>query len=123
MIKTTHGEAARAQKILQGFTGREMNTRTAYRMLKLKRELETEIEFLGEEQMKLIRKHGFSVEPDGRVLFGERGEEFDEYLREWDAVLAEEADIEAEKIDLRGENDLRMSIEEMEALEPFVIME
>lgn len=123
MITTTHGDAARAQKILQRMQGREMNTRTAYRMLKLKKQLDTEMEFLAEAQMKLIQKHGYSVTPDGQVHHGAEDENFREYIGEWDAVLKEEATIEAEKIDLRGENDLRMSIEEMEALEPFISME
>ena len=72
---------------------------------------------------ELLQKYGYGVTPEGRILYGEDEEKHQEYIREWEEELNAEADIETEMIDLRDDDSLIISLEEMEALEPFLVIE
>ena len=123
MIRTTQGKAAEAYRALRNLQGRLMERRTAYKLFKLRKKLDEELEYIREAEGRLLKKYGYGVTPEGRILYGEDEEKHQEYIREWEEELNAEADIETEMIDLRDDDSLQISLEEMEALEPFLIIE
>lgn len=123
MIRTTQGKAAEAYRALRNLQGRLMERRTAYKLFKLRKKLDEELEYIREAEGRLLQKYGYGVTPEGRILYGEDEEKHQEYIREWEEELNAEADIETEMIDLRDDDSMQISLEEMEALEPFLIIE
>lgn len=123
MIRTTQGKAAEAYRALRNLQGRLMERRTAYKLFKLRKKLDEELEYIREAEGRLLQKYGYGVTPEGRILYGEDEEKHKEYIREWEEELNAEADIETEMIDLRDDDSLIISLEEMEALEPFLVLE
>ncbi len=122
MIRVTQRQVASGYKALMAIQGRPMETATAYRLFRLKKKLGQEFEFIQEEERKRLTEYGYDVTPEGRILYGEDDEKHQRYIEEMEKVLEMEVDVDAEPADLRGDETLKISLEEMEALEPFLVV-
>lgn len=116
-MKTKQGKAVQAYVTLQMMGKKQINNFTAYKLYRLKKDLQQVVEFQSEQEEKLIQELGGTVE-NGQLNVPEgKGPEFNQKHRELEEM---ECEIDRDKITIWMKELPQISISEMEALDEFV---
>ena len=96
-----------------------MNTSTAYKWYKLKKDLSDIVDFQSEQEIKLVNELGGSVTPDGSIELPD--DKRAEYIERHKELEEMECEINRDdKVELNMSELKEISIMDMEALDEFV---
>lgn len=118
-MKVIQGKAIPAMSTINGLGQKYMKSTTAYKLFRLKKALESIIEFQVEEEQKLIDELGGTINQNGMVHFDDReaGIQFAERRNELNNL---ECDLDIEKQDISMSEIPEISIAGIESLEAFI---
>ena len=102
--------------------GKRATGKTAFALFKLKSQLKDVVEFLSEEETKLIDKYNGSVDETGRVHI-EDAEKMKEFIREKSELDNIDIDAAITTVNVNPDQIAGINIEEIEALADFVNFE
>ena len=111
--------------VLRSLAQKSLKGKTAYRVSKLLRELETEFTIFNETRAEIIKKYGEKDEND-ELKVNENGEytikseHLNDFYTEVNDLIKNEVEINANKIPLADLEDLEFTPNEMITLEPFI---
>ena len=118
MGNLTQQRAVVAYGTLAGM-GQKVSGKTAFSLFKLKQTLRGIVDFQSEEEMKLVKKYGATVTDDGRILPGDDPEKFKKLLKE--KAELNEMECEIDPAEIRLDDIPEITMNEIEALDGFVI--
>ena len=118
-MKTTQKRAVEAYAVLNQM-GRKVTGKTAFTLFRLKRKMKEIVEFQGEEEIKLVEKHGGRLTEDGRIIFDDA--EMKTAFQIEQRKLGE-MECEIEPVMLKDDEIPQITMAEIEALDGFVIFE
>lgn len=114
----THEKALTAYRTLMTLSGKPAKAGVSLKLFKLKKILRDAVDFVSEEEQKLVEQYGGQITQDGRILID------DEKKREKFRKALEDVyntDFEGpEKVKLRASDLPELSITDLEALEDFI---
>ena len=118
-MKVKQGKAIPAMATINSIGQKSMKSTTAYKLFRLKKALESIIEFQVEQEQKLIDEFGGTINQNGMVHFDDKdiGIKFTERRNE---LTNMECDLEIEKQDISMSEIPEISIAGIESLDEFI---
>jgi len=116
-MKVKQGQAVLAFGVLNLMGKRQLNTGTAFRLFKLKKKLDDVVEFQIEQENSLAESLGGKIE-NGRLILPD--DKKAEYAEKHKAIAEAECEVDSERISLPLREIPFSTIEEIEALDPFI---
>lgn len=110
IMKITLNEALGITRNLKAITSKDVPAMVAYKFLKLGNQLQTEMKTLEDTRIKLVNTHS-----DGTDKVKE--ENIETFHKEFSEVLAQEIELEWEKIKIETLGDITIKADELSALE------
>lgn len=114
----THKKVITAYKVLEKMSKQTLPIKEAYALHKLRGKLKTAFDFQVEQEERLIEKLNPKIENGS--LFFQNVDDAQEWQDEMIAVGNMESDIEFEPIKISINDDLQISLDDIDALEGFV---
>ena len=105
--------------VLSKMMDKELSPVTSFKLVKLVKAINSEIEIFNGERIKLLEKYGTQNEEDNNYTIP--NENKDAFNKDISELLALEVDITVDKINLSGES-VKISPSDMMAIEEFVEM-
>ena len=100
--------------------GTKVSGETAFALFRLKKALQTSVDFQIEEEQKLIEKHGGKITAEGRVIIADDAER-EAFLADRKELGDVECDVQP--VTIRAEKVPEITLADIEALDGFVIFE
>lgn len=116
-MKVTQGQAVLAYRVLNLMGKRQLNTGTAFRLFKLKKNLDDIVEFQIEQENSLAESLGGKID-NGRLILSD--DKITEYNETHKVIAETECEIDTERISVSLMEIPFSTIEEIEALDPFI---
>lgn len=110
-----------AYKALQTFSDAKLPTIIAYKLYKLKKALEPQYEFQGEQEQVIVEDTGAQVKPDGTVTFKDKQTQADFFVK-MKELANMEVDLDIQPIELSIDDLPRVSVNDLESLSDFIIL-
>ena len=117
-MKTKQGNAVRAYVVLQSMGRRQLNTVTAFKLFRLKKKLHEIVEFQTEQERTLAESLGGTIDEHGRLIISD--DKRAEYEIKHALIADTDCEIDTEKVTLPMAEIPYSTIEELEALDPFI---
>ena len=102
--------------------GRKATGKAAFSLFRMKQRLKEVVEFQSEEELKLVEKFGGKVTEGGQILIADEEKKL-QFLKEHRAFYDMVLDPPLETVTIRAEDLPEISLDEIEALDGFVIFE
>ena len=123
MEKVKQGSVIRAYKVISKLNENPLPLKTAHAFFLVKKELVPHFEFQSDKEKEIYDKYSPVPTENGGLDFGS-AEKAQEFTKEFNKLIDEmqelEVDIDFIKPEVRLEDDIKLTIEDVEALEPFV---
>ena len=125
MITVTLENIINSAESLRALAQKELKGKTAYRVSRMLRELDSEYSLFNETRAELIKKYGVRDE-NGELVVSENGdytlekEHIEDFYKEINDLLKNEIELNVNKIDLDDLGDITFTPNEMLMLEPFI---
>lgn len=116
-MKVKQGQVVLAFGVLNLMGKRQLNTGTAFRLFKLKKKLEEIVEFQIEQENRLAESLGGSIENGKLNLPSDKQVEYSEKHKE---IADAECEIDIDRVSIPLKEIPFSTIEEIEALDPFI---
>ena len=117
-MKTTQRNAVVAYMALNQMSQKPMNSFTAYKLFRLKKDLREIVEFQAEEERKIAKELGGEVTEDGRLNLSDEG--IAEYDKRRKDLGDTECELDREKTVINMKELKDISLAEMEILDEFI---
>lgn len=117
----THEQAITGYRTLMTMSGKTAKAAVSLSLFRLKKRLRDAVDFVTEEEQKLVEQYGGKITEDGRILIDDDAKrvEFNQRIND---VYKTEFSF-GEKAKLRTADLPEMSVADLEALDPFVDFE
>lgn len=119
-MKTTQRRAVIAYSTLTAMGQRDLPTATALSLFRLRRALKEIVDFQSEQEQKLAKKLGVTISEQGVFQYPD-AETRAKFAKEHDALVATECDVSADPVEVSINEIDRLSMNEIESLDGFVI--
>lgn len=118
-MKATQKQVLAAYILLNRMSTKPLNSLTAYKLYRVKKALEDNVDFQCEQERKIAMELGGEITEEGLLNLpdGKAKEEYDSRRKE---LLEMECEIDAEPAEIHMTELPNISIADIEALEPFV---
>lgn len=117
-MKIKLAELQQVQQIFNKILNTPLDFKLSYRLGKITKKLVDEFKVIEDERMKLITKFGIKDEKKGSTSVPE--DKLEEFLKEFNAILDTEIDLEVALIPVDLIEGIKLSANEVSALEKFV---
>ena len=107
-----------ATPVFSKITNKELSPAVSFRLVKLIKEINVELEIFEKEKEKLLKKYGKKNDDDSYTILDENKDSWNKDITE---LLSLNVDITAEKVNLANE-DIKISPADMMKIEEFVEM-
>lgn len=107
-----------ATPVFSKITNKELSPVVSFRLVKLIKEINVELEIFEKEKEKLLKKYGKKNDDDSYTILDENKDSWNKDITE---LLSLDVDITAEKVNLANE-DIKISPADMMKIEEFVEM-
>lgn len=107
-----------ATPVFSKITNKELSPVVSFRLVKLIKEINVELEIFEKEKEKLLKKYGKKNDDDSYTILDENKDSWNKDIAE---LLSLNVDITAEKVNLANE-DIKISPADMMKIEEFVEM-
>lgn len=115
----TQNEAVLAYKALDKISGQEVSWKTAYWLMKLKKQLQGQFDFQRECEQKLFEKY-HPVQENEQFRFNST-EDAQNFVKELDDIAnIELTDLHIKPVEISENENLHLTVKDMEALDGFV---
>lgn len=109
-----------AYKTLKKMANIPMDITTSFKLMKLKKRLEEYYQFEEQEEMKMFNEFHGELINDGRSMQFPTQEDANAFSKKWQELKDMEVEIEIEPIPVMLDQDIRLTIQDMEALDGFI---
>ena len=120
MIKTTIEKIINSQEAVNKIADKPLPVKISYRLAKLIKSIESELEVFEGERKKLLERYGTINEE--KQCYNIPNDKTEKFNAEFSQLVGTETELSAEKIDLSNE-DIKLTAKEFIALEPFIKFE
>lgn len=120
MIKTTIEKIINSQEAVNKLADKPLPVKISYRLAKLIKAIESELEVFEGERKKLLERYGTINEE--KQCYNIPNDKAEKFNAEFAQLIGTETELSAEKIDLSNE-DIKLTAKEFIALEPFIKFE
>lgn len=117
-MKTTNGRVLTAYSALVSIRNK-VKGKDALAMFYLKRKLQENVDFVAEEEQKLVTEHGGAVAPNGTIAIPEK-EKWEAFLRERKELMDMEIEIDFPATIISLDQNPEITMESIEQLDGFV---
>lgn len=114
----THEQALTAYRTMMSISGKPTKAAVSLKLFRLKKQLRDAVDFVTEEETKLVEQYGGQITADGRILIDDADKR-----TAFAAALEEVYKMDfafGEKAKLKTADLPEMSVADLEALDPFV---
>lgn len=115
-----HGTAIKAYKILHELGRTKMPAETAYKLFKLRKALQPEFDFQVEQEQKCAEIHNAVIDEKG-MYRADNPEDMKAFVSDLKDLAKMDCKLEIEPVEIAVDENLKLSPDDMEALEAFVI--
>jgi single-stranded DNA-specific DHH superfamily exonuclease len=116
-MKTTILDILNGQAALEKLVGQEVKISAAFRLSKLIKEINEELQLFEEHRQSLVKKYGDEQE-DGNVVIPE--DKLEEFQTEFNELLTTEVDLKHDPIAVDDLGDVEMTTAELLLIEKFL---
>ena len=120
MIKTTIEKIINSQEAVNKLADKPLPVKISYRLAKLIKSIESELEVFEGERKKLLERYG-TIDKE-KQCYNIPNDKTEKFNAEFTQLVGTETELSAEKIDLSNE-DIKLTAKEFIALEPFIKFE
>lgn len=114
-----HSTAVRAFKILYAIGETKLSAEAAYKLFKLRKALQPEFDFQLEQEQKCVDKYNATVDENG-IYKTKNPADMKALATELKDVANLDCMVSVEPVEVTVDKSLHLSLNDMEALEPFV---
>ena len=124
LIKVTLNDVVNSSQIFSKLMQQPFKGSLAFKIARLARELEKEMQTFNDERMKIIRKYGKKDE-NGELIVGEDGnvsfdnDKISDLNSEFNSLLETELEINADKLPMNSIDEFELTPQEVIGLEKF----